>query len=71
VCGALVMVAPPTLTGLGRRASVTVAVQPVVGWVETSVNGRSWGRVTISVMVLAVSDSSGTRRSAGFPARRW
>src|SRR5450759_2646219 len=61
VRGALVMVAPPTLTGLGSGATVTVAVQPGTGLVEMSVNGRTWGSVMISLTVLAVSDSSGTR----------
>ena len=38
-----------------------------MGWVDTSVNGRSCGKVSTSLMVLAVSDSSGTRNVSWAP----
>ena len=57
---ALVIVAPSTVTGAGSFASATLAVQPSMGLTETEVNGVPVGRVTVSLVVLAVSDSLGT-----------
>jgi hypothetical protein len=62
VAAALVILAPSTVTGAGRAASVIFAVQPSMGLTETDVNGVAVGSVTVTLVVLAVSDSLGTRK---------
>lgn len=63
VRGALVIVAPSTVTAFGSLPSLTVAVHPGVGFVETDVNGCFAGSFTLSFVVVAVADSFGTRTS--------
>ena len=60
-CGAVVSVVPETSTGLGSLASVTTALHPGTGRVETELSGVSCGRVTTTLVVEAVGDSFGTR----------
>ena len=62
VAAALVMVAPLAVMGVGRAASLISAFQPSMGLTETDVKGVSFGSVTVSLDVLAVSDSLGTRK---------
>jgi hypothetical protein len=52
--------------GLSRRFSVVAIDQPGKNFAETSANGVPAGSVTVSLTVLAVSDSVGTRKTS-FP----
>ncbi len=55
------IVAPLTVIGAASSASRTSTVQPSIGLTDTDVKGVSDGRVTVSLVVLAVWDSLGTR----------
>lgn len=61
---ALEILASPTCTGAASVVSVAALVQPGLTWALTRANGRSLGSVTVSLMVLAVSDSVGTRNTS-------
>jgi len=63
---ASVTVAPSTSTDLGSLVSLACAVQPGIGRVDTAANGVSVDSCTVSLVVLALSDSLGTRNT-GLP----
>ena len=59
---ASVISASPAAVGSGRFVVVRATSQPGSGRVLTEVNGVSYGSVTATLVVLAVSDSVGTRK---------
>src|SRR5689334_25413188 len=61
---ALVSSKSPTFVGLASLASVTVTFQPGLVWALRNAKGVSWGSVMTSLVVDAVSDSVGTRKTA-------
>ena len=61
VAGALVIVVPSTTAGDGRVISVMLAVHPGTALTETEIRGVVVGRVIVSLVVVALSDSLGTR----------
>src|SRR4051794_34070186 len=50
----------PADTGSGSVVRTSSAVQPAIGTVPTLVNGVAVGRASVTLVVLAVSDSLGT-----------
>ncbi len=58
--GASVMVASSVFTGVSSFSVVTLAVQPGTGSVERLEKGASFGRSTVTLVVVAVADSVGT-----------
>ncbi len=67
---ALVSSKSPTLVGLSSLASLIVTFQPGLVWAVRKANGVSCGNVTTSLVVEAVSDSFGTRKTA-LPKPPW
>src|SRR3954451_1926997 len=59
---ASVRVAPSTSTAVGRGAVTRTTRHPGTALACTEANGGSWGSRTLSFVVLALSDSLGTRK---------
>src|SRR6478752_9932109 len=59
---ASLIVVLPSVTGVGSVVLVATAVQPGTSFTDRKANGCSAGRVTVTAVVPAVSDSVGTRK---------